>query len=70
MFLNNKNIDVISPGTKVAGSFFKNKKIKYIVGNLLDKNIREQIYDADLIIDFAALYDETLIEIKNFIKTD
>ncbi|WP_440915387.1 NAD-dependent epimerase/dehydratase family protein [Candidatus Pelagibacter sp.] len=69
MFLNNKNIDVISHSrTKVAGSFFKNKNIKYMVGNLLDENILEQICDADLIIDFAAPYDGTLIENKKFYK--
>ena len=69
MFLDSENINVISHSrTKVAGSFFKNKKIKYIVGNLLDKNIREQIYEADLIIDFAAPYDGTLIENKKFYK--
>ena len=69
LFLNNQNIKVISHSrTKVGGSFFKFKNIKYMAGNLSDKNILEQITDADLIIDFAAPYDGTLIENKKFYK--
>ena len=68
-FLNEENINIISHSrTKVGASFFKNKNIKNIIGNISDENICKEISSADLIIDFAAPYDGTLVENKKFYK--
>tara|TARA_B100000795_G_scaffold269279_1_gene258192 strand:+ start:1701 stop:2705 length:1005 start_codon:yes stop_codon:yes gene_type:complete len=54
--------------TLVSASFFIENKINYIVGNLEDKMIIQNISEADLIFDLTAPNTGTLQEIKEIYK--
>ncbi len=64
-----KNIKCIAHSRSfVAASFFKKNKINYVVGELNDNLVMDEIKKAELIFDLAAPDNGTLNEIKKFYK--